>query len=244
MTTQPGRIAEERLQIAVDDGTLMHAFVARPAVAAKTPVGFVVLQEAFGVTEWLREVAARLSDEFGAVAVVPDLYHRTGTLWAGDYTKSWEQTLPHVSKFTPENITIDAVAAHRWLVSEGIPASRTAAVGFCLGGLTAFVANARAPFGAAVSFYGGKLPESIEAANHQNGPLLLLWGSKDDVAPAADRRCVLDALDAANAPYTSVLFSTGHGFFRHAQPAVYDANAAREAWAIMVAFLQNRGVVN
>lgn len=243
MTIAPGRIAEERVQIAVEDGTTMHAYVARPAIAAKPAVGFVVLQEAYGVTEWLRGVAARLADEFGAIAVAPDLYHRTGTLWAGDYTKPWEQTLPHVSKFTPEHIAIDAVAAHRWLLSEGVPAARTAPVGFCLGGLAAFVANARAPFGAAVSFYGGKLPESLGAAAAQHGPLLLLWGAKDTVAPPADRRAVIDALDAAGKTYTSVVFSTGHGFFRHAQPEVYDANASREAWAIMTAFLRNAGVI-
>lgn len=244
MNIAPGRIAQERVQIDVEDGTTMHAYVARPAVAAQPAVGFVVLQEAFGVTEWLREVTARLADEFGAIAVAPDLYHRTGTLWAGDYTKSWEQTLPHVSQFTPDQIAVDGVAAHRWLLSQGVPAGRTASVGFCLGGLTAFVANARAPFGAAVSFYGGKLPESLSAAAEQHGPLLLFWGSKDTVAPPEDRRAVIDALDAAGKRYTSVVFPVGHGFFRHAQPGVYDANAAREAWAIMVAFLRNAGVID
>ena len=69
--------------VAVPDGTSMRAFVARPepSEAPGRHPGLLVLQEAFGVNEHIRDLAARFAAQ-AYVAVASELFHRTepGTL--------------------------------------------------------------------------------------------------------------------------------------------------------------------
>jgi carboxymethylenebutenolidase len=100
--------ALESVQLAVDDGTTMQAFIARPAAAANAP-GIMVYQDAFGVNEHFKDVARRFAAE-GFVAIVPELYHRTGTnvqLAYGDVPAA----RPHTDGLTVEMTEADVRAA-------------------------------------------------------------------------------------------------------------------------------------
>ena len=65
------------VQLSVNDGTTMRAWVARPKEEGTYP-GLLVFQEAFGVNAHIRDVAGRFARE-GFVAVAPELFHRTGS---------------------------------------------------------------------------------------------------------------------------------------------------------------------
>lgn len=62
--------------VAVADGTEMGLYVAFPEGQGSFPA-IIVLQEGFGLTQHIRNVAERLCKE-GYAVVAPELYHRTG----------------------------------------------------------------------------------------------------------------------------------------------------------------------
>ncbi len=226
----------ERVALETPDGT-MHAYVARPAAGAAN--GILVFQEAFGVNAHIRDVTERLA-RLGLTAIAPELYHRTADGFESGYD-DFEPIRPHMAAVNAETLAADARAAHRWLESQG--AARTAAIGFCMGGRAAFVANATVPLAAAVSFYGGGIaPALLDLAPRQSSPILMFWGGADAHVPPEQYRAVADALTAAEREHEQVVFSrAGHGFFCNVR-ASYDAGSARQAWALTRAFLDETGM--
>jgi carboxymethylenebutenolidase len=246
MSTMSVPMATERVEVKVGDGRML-AYVARPPRPAKNGPGIVVLQEAFGVTGYLREVTARFANELGFTAIAPELYHRTGDGVVAAYDSSLPKDSPHRKGISEEGITADVVAAYEWLTREGIAADRCAAVGFCMGGRAAFLGNAQVPLRAAISFYGTQIaPGALSLAAKQHGPLLFFWPGRDHSTTLEQRRAVQDALTAADSvAHAHVDFSDAeHGFFCHARQSTYRADYSAQAWAMLVEFLraQNLGV--
>src|SRR5665213_2373560 len=62
----------------VSDNTQMRVFMAWPENAAAKVPGVLVLQEAFGVNEHIRDVTQRIA-ALGYVTAAPELCHRTGS---------------------------------------------------------------------------------------------------------------------------------------------------------------------
>lgn len=246
MSTTAAPQAAERVRLSVSDGTQMDAYVARPQKPAPGNPGIVVLQEAYGVTGYLREVAGRCANELGMLAIAPEFYHRTGDGAVADYTVEPSVMSTHRAGLSPEGMAADFVAAWEWLRKEGVPAARTAAIGFCMGGRIAYLGNAQVELGAAISFYGGRIPEWADLAARQHGPIVFFWGGLDHTIPVEQRRAVEDAMIAANrVPHTHVIFSDAdHQFFCHAKPSAYNAKRAQEAWALSAQFLKSSGVLD
>jgi carboxymethylenebutenolidase len=224
------------IPLTVDDGTSMQAYVVRPVDAGRKP-GLIVFQEAYGVNAHIRDVATRFA-ALGFVVVAPELYHRTGTHVEGPYD-DFAAMGPHFNALSTETIAADSRAAHAWLVAQPeVDPNRIAAIGYCMGGRAAFIANTELPLAASVSYYGGGIaPHLLDRVPKLHGPQLLCWGGKDTHIPPEQTRAIDDALRAADKPYTSITFGeAGHAFFCD-QRAAYQPDAAAEAWALTIAFL-------
>ncbi len=74
--TDPTRVSAEELTFAGAGGTPVNGYLARPADAASHP-GMVVIHEAGGLGEHIRDVTNRLAN-VGYVALAVDLYTREG----------------------------------------------------------------------------------------------------------------------------------------------------------------------
>jgi len=229
----------ERIALDVADGTTMSAYVARPRSGGAA--GMMVFQEAFGVNAHIRSIADRFA-ELGFVAIAPELFHRTGPGFEGSYT-DFEGAREHMAGLRPEGLNADIDATYAWLRTRGLDARRIGAIGFCMGGRVAYMANARAELGGAVSFYGGGIvPDLLGLATAQSGPILMFWGGLDGHIGPDQYRAVSDALTAAKANHEQVIFSQAdHGFFCDAR-ASYNAIAARQAWALVKEFLAAYGL--
>jgi carboxymethylenebutenolidase len=228
-----------RQQIAVTDGTQMSVHYAKPKGPAP---GIIVLQEAFGVNEYIRQVVARFAG-CGFAAIAPELYHRSGDGLTAPYGDR-EVTRQLGRALSVEGQVADVAAAHEWLTSEaGVEAGRIAVVGFCMGGRSAYLANGHLPLAAAITFYGGRIaPDHLDLAPQQNGRLLMFWGGQDRSIPKEQRRAVEDALDASSICHQQVVFSQAqHGFFGHLRDE-YDAETAELAWKLMYDFLSTNGL--
>jgi carboxymethylenebutenolidase len=182
-------------------------------------------------------VTDRLAAE-GYVAIAPELFHRTAPGFEGDY-ENFQAVQPHVKAVTAENAEQDLRAAYHWLQS--CPYARpddVSSVGFCMGGRTAFLANATLPLRAAASFYGRVPAELLPRAAESHGPLLLVWGLLDKHIGAEQREAMKAALDQHHKVYVSAEFSNAdHGFFCDERSA-YQPDAARQAWALLLEFLR------
>jgi carboxymethylenebutenolidase len=224
------------ISLDVDDGSTMQSFVARPVDAGRKP-GLILFQEAYGVNDHVRDVAMRFA-ALGFVVIAPELYHRTGTHVEGPYD-DFAALGEHFSAITTDGLAADARAAHAWLTDDPeADTPRIAAIGYCMGGRAAFLANAELPLAASVSYYGGGIAtQLLDRVDTLHGPQLLCWGGTDTHIPPEQTRAIDDALRAAGKPYTTVTFGeAGHAFFCDQRPA-YQPDAAAEAWALTIAFL-------
>lgn len=235
--------ALEKVTLELGDGTTMTAHVARPRDAGARHPGLLVFQEAFGVNEYIRDIAHRFAHE-GFVAVAPELFHRTAAGFEGSYA-DFEAIRPHTQALTRDGLIADIAAAFAWLAHEPqVVADKIAAVGFCLGGRVSYLANATQPLRAAISFYGGGIaPDLLPLAKDQHGPLLLFWGGRDQHIGPDQHNAVADALRNADKPYEQVVFSMAdHGFFCDRR-ASYHEGAARQAWVLLLEFLRVHDVL-
>ncbi|HZZ00449.1 MAG TPA: dienelactone hydrolase family protein [Candidatus Baltobacteraceae bacterium] len=232
----------EWIDLSTPDGP-MRTYVVRPE--AEPGAGIVVFQEAYGVNDHVRDVAGRFA-QLGLVAVAPELFHRTSRGFDAPYDTdgSWASIEPHYKALTTKGLSDDARAAYDFIAAgEGLGVVANA--GFCMGGRASYVANARAPFAAAISFYGGGIvPDLLDLAPKQSGPILMFWGGLDANIKPEQYRSLADAIDDAGKTHEQVVFSqAGHGFFCD-QRKSYNAQAAEQAWALSVAFLRAYKVID
>jgi carboxymethylenebutenolidase len=217
----------------------MDLYVAGDPATARAAV--VVIQEAFGVTTHIQRCADRIAHA-GYLAVAPALFHRTGspTMAYDDFAN----VMPHMEALSAEGVTMDlaAVAAH--LEALGFGAPSRGIVGFCMGGLVAFVGATTGSFGAAVTFYGGGVakgrfgfPPLLELAPSITCPWLGCYGDLDKGIPVEEVEQLREITSALPIVTEVVRYADAdHGFNCEDRPAVYNPSAASDAWARMLAF--------
>ncbi len=201
--------------------------------------GVLVVQEAFGVTDHIRDVVARFEAE-GYAATAPDLYH--GKVFG--YDDGFDAIRPTMSALTGEGILRDVDDA---IESLGVSPGKVAVVGFCMGGTVALYAGAMRELGAAVSFYGGGVTESrwpgvpplVELAPGLRSPWLGLYGDRDKGIPVEQVEDLRRAAALAAVPTRLERFAkAGHAFFNDARPAMYHRASAEQAWPVVLAWLR------
>ncbi len=234
-------ISSEYVQLSVNDGTTMRAWVARPKEKGANP-GLLLFQEAFGVNAHIRDIAGRFARE-GFVVIAPELFHRTGAGFEARYDE-FPTTMPHMKALTDATMAADQRASFDWLrgyIGEDLPIS---AIGYCMGGRAAFLAAITLPLAAAISYYGGGIapnatnPGLLGRASGLQAPLLFFWGGRDKHIPPEQIRAVNEALRAAGKHFVNVEISNAdHGFFCDAR-ASYSPSAALLAWPLTLAFLR------
>jgi carboxymethylenebutenolidase len=226
------------ISIPVADGTTMGGYLAVPAGPGPHAAVFVI-QEIFGVNAHIRDVTERFA-RAGYLALAPEIFHREAPGFQGSYDDI-PGGVALTAKLTPEGVMADLAATHAWLAArDDVRPGRIGAIGYCMGGRLAFVANATLPLGAAVSYYGGGIAtHHLGLAGALQGPQLLVWAGNDPWIPPADRDRVRAAVRAASKRYVDVEFSgVNHGFFCDAR-SDYDAGAAQQAWTLTLAFLDH-----
>jgi carboxymethylenebutenolidase len=212
----------------------MEVFDATPAGKATGAV--VVIQEAFGVNDYIRDVTRRFADA-GYHAVAPAMFHRAGggTAPYHDFSK----VLPLFAGVDDDGILVDVDATVAWLNRAGFDDRRIGIVGFCFGGRVTFLVATRRRLGAAVGFYGGgivtkRLPlfePLIGDAAALATPWLGLFGDADTGIPVADVERLRATLDRETTVAHEIVRYAGaeHGFHCDRRPAYQEA-AATDGW--------------
>ena len=211
-----------------------EAHVALPATGSGP--GLVLLQEIFGVNDYVKDAARRLA-ELGYVVLAPDLYWRTDpglTLGSEDM----ELAFGAASKLDQDLAVEDAVEALAYLRNlSGVTEGRAGVLGFCLGGTLAWRLAAHSDPDVAVCYYGSGIPGARRR------------GSDRLSRAAALRRRTIPTSRASRStrsrrwpPSTSdfechIQEDAGHAFDNSFAPQFSNPRAAAAAWELTTAFL-------
>jgi carboxymethylenebutenolidase len=202
-------------------GGSFRAYVARPA-ARKAPA-IVVIQEIFGVNAVMRGICDDLAGE-GYLAVAPDLFWRIepGVDISDQTEAQWNKAFALMNAFDIDKGVSDIAAviarARRYPGCTG----KVGAVGFCLGGLLAFLTATRTDVDASVGYYGVGIEKRLGEADKLADPLLLHIAEEDEFVPKDAQALIQAALK--NHPLTELYSYRGrnHAFARPGG-AHYDA---------------------
>lgn len=226
----------------------LPAYAARPKGSAKAPVVMVV-QEIFGVHEYIRDICRRLA-KLGYVAVAPELYVRQGDPSGITDIPTLLQTI--VSKVPDEQVMADLDATADWAVhSAGGDANRLGITGFCWGGRAVWLYAAHNPkLKAGVAWYGRLAGDTspntphhpLDVAASVKPPVLGLYGGADQGISLDSVEKMRAALKAANAPSEIVVYDGApHAFHADYRPS-YREQPAKDGWSRMAAWLKANGV--
>ena len=154
-------ITSGMVQVPAADGA-MSACLARPAADGTYP-GVVVVQEAFGLNDHIKDVAARIARE-GYVTLAPDLYYREKNAVVG--YDNLPEAIRLMMGLSDDNIVKDMGAAIAYLQQQpAVRAERIGVTGFCMGGRVTFLTACLNPaVKAAVPFYGGGIGSAMPPA--------------------------------------------------------------------------------
>jgi dienelactone hydrolase len=232
------------VQVPAEAGN-MSAFSARPTAAAVYPA-VVVVQEAFGLNEHIKDVATRLARE-GYVTLAPDLYYREKNAVVG--YDNLPDAIRLMSGLSDDKIVKDMAGAITYLQQQPfVRADRIGVTGFCMGGRVTFLtACLNSAVKAAVPFYGGgigsvmqpseRTPRApLEYADTLTAPLLLFFGENDPFIPLDEVERIKQRLAELKKNTQTVVYpGAPHGFFCNGRDS-YRADAAKDAWERLLRF--------
>jgi carboxymethylenebutenolidase len=167
------------VDIKAKDGHIFQAWRCDPAGAPRGAV--VVLQEYFGINDYMREVADRFAG-LGYVGIAPALFDRVERGVEIEYSREGMKRGDALrAQISLDESLRDVQAA----IDYGKPFGKVAVVGFCWGGSLAFLAAARLrDVAAAVGYYGGWIAKYAE--EKPKAPTMLHFGETDFTIPMAD----------------------------------------------------------
>lgn len=239
-------ITDATVQIPVADGTILPAYLARPA-ADNAPTGVIVAHELFAVNPDIRGVAEDLAAA-GYLAIAPEFYHRDAPpgRWLERDDAGRREGFTLLYRLERQQALADAAACINWLRAQpGI--ERIAMIGFSAGGHLSYLAACQLPISQTAVLYGGWLPTTdipmsrptptLNLTPEITGRLLYLVGEDDNLITAEQRGQIHDALHQAGTDHELVSYpGTGHAFFWPDTPA-FSKTARDDAWSRILAML-------
>ena len=208
------------------DGGEFDAYLALPA-SGYGP-GVVVLQEIFGVNDYLRSVADWYAAH-GFVALVPDLFWRLERgVELTDKGEDQMRAFDFYQRLDEAKAVEDSATAMNFLRQHSACSGRAGAVGFCLGGNLAYLLSLRFKPDCAVGYYGVSIEKSLDEANNLTTPLLLHIAGRDQNCPPEAQAKIQSVLEPNPLVKIYVYPDAGHAFARPGGEH-YDATGAELA---------------
>jgi carboxymethylenebutenolidase len=219
-------------------GAPIKTFIVYPERKDKAPV-VIVIQEIFGLTDWIRGVADQVAKE-GFIAVATDFLSGMGPNGGGSAELGEQGSTQVIGKLTPDDRVRILNDVRNYALKIQSANGKSATVGFCWGGGTSFLFALKQPaLNAAVSYYG-PMPDDLDYSNAKT-PILGLYGGSDNRVNAGIDKAKAE-LAKKNVTYDPHIFDgAGHGFLRAqggSPQAPGNKAASEQAWPLTIAFLK------
>jgi carboxymethylenebutenolidase len=178
--------------ITTPDGA-MGGYLASPG-SGRGP-GLVVIQEIFGVNKVMRDLADGFAAR-GYFALVPDLFWRVqpGVQLTDQSKAEWDQAFALMNKFDPDSGVKDIQTTINHLRKHTGSTGKVGDVGYCLGGLLAYLVAARTDTDASVGYYGVNIQKFLGESKNIRKPLMLHIAGKDSFTPPGAQKEIVDGL--------------------------------------------------
>jgi carboxymethylenebutenolidase len=200
------------------------AYVATPDESNGKAV--IIIQEWWGLNDHIKDIANRYAAE-GFTAIAPDLYR-------GKATKDKEEAGRLMQNLDIEDgLNTIMMALDKARESYGF--EKFGITGFCMGGTYALRAACELEgIGASAPFYGD-VPDEFTLKDLKCS-VLFVSGIKDQwINP--EKVGEMERIAKENfLPIEVLKYDADHAFFNDTRPEVYDENAAKDAWAKVIAF--------
>ncbi|HWN10910.1 MAG TPA: dienelactone hydrolase family protein [Pyrinomonadaceae bacterium] len=194
------------------------AHVARPEI--ETTAAVVLIQEWWGINDHIRDLTRRYANE-GYICVAPDLYR-------GKLAKDADEAamMMHDLAIDDGIATIEAAIAE---TKRAYNVQKIGITGYCMGGTFALRAACEiSELAAAAPFYGD-IPDD-DVLQKLSVPTLFIAGERDAWINPEKVNKLKEAARKYDLPLEIISYDADHAFFNDTRPAVYDAEAAADAW--------------
>ena len=203
-----------------------------------TGPGLLLIQEIFGVSDYIRAVADDLAG-LGYVVGAPDLFWRLEPSYQAKHDEEGlTKSLDMMSRFDVAQGVTDAEAAlHRLAALEEVEGG-LGVIGFCLGGTIAYFLAAQAAMDIVVAYYGTGISDHTDALGRIDFPAQFVFGGSDTYIPREQVARVEAA--AAGKPNVEVHVEedAGHAFHNRKSSMFHMPEPAARAWQRTEEFLQ------
>jgi carboxymethylenebutenolidase len=216
----------QKIQLTAGDGFRLEAYRADPSGKARG--GIVVIQEIFGLNAHIREVADQYAGA-GYLAIAPAMFDRARPgIELGYDAAGIGQGVEYMTELKPDQTLLDLKAAIAFAGSAG----KVGVVGYCWGGVVAYIAAAHCNIAAAVSYYGGRITQHLK--EKPKCPLMYHFGELDKSIPDSTIQQVREAHPAG---IFHLYKGADHGF-NCSHRASFEPKSAALAWERTLAFLR------
>jgi dienelactone hydrolase len=207
--------------------------------------GVLVVHEWWGLNPYVKHRAEQLAG-LGYVAFALDMYGK------GVLAKDPKQASELAGQFRGKPLMAErAQAGLDQLLATGlVDPAKVAAIGYCFGGTTVLaLAYSGAPLAGVVSFHGGLIPLSPDAASRLKAKVLICHGALDPSMKREQIDAVLKSLDDGKADYEFKQYAGAYHAFTNPDSdktaadnsgmrgfVAYSPSADHRSWADMQAF--------
>lgn len=211
-----------------------QGYLALPEKPGAGQPAIILVQEWWGVTDWIKQSADRYAAK-GYVVIAPDLY-RGKVATDADEAHQLMRGLPE------DRAMGDMKSAFEFLAARpDVDPARIAVAGWCMGGGYALAFGVQEPRLAGVIINYGRLISDPEKIKQIKAPVQGNFGGTDKGIPVEDVRAFEKALkDNGTAADFMVFEESGHAFMNPGNTSGYDKAAAEKAWARMDAFFEKQ----
>ena len=206
----------QNIELKSADGHALDAYLSQPAGEPKA--GLVILQEIFGVNAYIRSVA----DDFAAqgyLAIAPALFDRVRKHVEMPYDAASSTEGKSMMHSIPVQDAMADVEAAILYLRHNLNGKKLGVVGYCWGGMLAWLTNTRLHPEATVSYYPGGIQKHI--TEKASCPAIFHFGTQDTNFPPE----IIDTVRMEYPGFPVYTYDAGHGFSCHARSA-YNQEAA------------------
>jgi len=243
--SDPSRVHGEAIEFKSGSDTI-KGYLARPTFGSGSNPGIVVIHEAFGLVEHIRDIARRFAN-LGYIALAPDLYSRSGSPDPNDMNS----VFPVMFGLPDAQAVADLEAAADHVTMFRNASGKVGVIGFCSGGRqTLLFACSSTKVNAAVDCWGGFIhratPDAetttsrptavLNLVDRLSCPLFAVFGEEDQNPTVAQSEELRTRAQRAGKDVTIKVYkNAGHAFLADYRPS-YREQPAAELWSDAVAF--------